>query len=238
MPHFSRYIYDQNNNLNDTTNIYVNLAGFAIGDGLVDPYMQYQEYAPYALDYGLIGNIEYEAMIRCLPQCLDAINNCSQSSLEGLDDCILATDICELCEVEPVIITTGINPYDIRELCTYKPLCYNFTDIDMFYNLNSTIQGLNATKSKWKECSRGVEYQLTLAGDWMLNYAVDIPEMIENNISALIYHGEYDFICNWYGGYKWVQELQWTGNEEWNKQIINHGLWKMRLLVIHNLMED
>ena len=184
---------------------------------MVDPYSQYQEYAHYAKDYGLIGEVEYAAMLACLPDCLAAINNCSQSSLEGLDECILATDICELCEVEPVIITTGINPYDIREQCTYKPLCYNFTDIDLFYNLNTTIKGLNATKSKWKECSRGVEYQLTFTGDWMLNYAVDIPEMLENNVSALIYHGEYDYICNWYGGYKWVKDLKWDGQDGWNK---------------------
>ena len=62
-----------------------------------------------------------------------------------------------------------------------------------------------------------MEYELTFAGDWMLNYAVDIPAMIEANVSALIYHGEYDYICNWYGGYKWVQQLDWTGNAQWNK---------------------
>eukprot|EP00483_Globobulimina_turgida_P008856 UN08874 len=96
------------------------------------------------------------------------------------------------------------------------PLCYNFTDIDLFFNLNSTINGLNAAKNKWEACSNGVGIELILAGDWMLNFAVDIPEMIENNITALIYHGEYDFICNWYGGYKWVKELNWSGNTQWN----------------------
>ena len=108
VPHFSRWIFDQNKDLKPG-NIHVNLAGFAVGDGLVDPYSQYQEYARYAKDYGLIGEVEYAAMLACLPDCLDAINNCSQT-LDGLDECILATDICELCEVEPVIISTGINP--------------------------------------------------------------------------------------------------------------------------------
>ena len=59
----------------------------------------------------------------------------------------------------------------------------------MVYNLNTTINGLNATKSKWKECSRGVEHQLALTGDWNV-------EMIANNVNALTYHGEDDFVCN------------------------------------------
>lgn len=33
----------------------------------------------------------------------------------------------------------------------------------------------------------------------------------------MIYSGEYDFICNWYGGYNWVKNMPWKGNDRFNK---------------------
>ena len=41
--------------------------------------------------------------------------------------------------------------------------------------------------------------------------------MLENGVRVLVYHGEYDYICNWYGGYNWVKNLEWEYNSEWNK---------------------
>ena len=41
--------------------------------------------------------------------------------------------------------------------------------------------------------------------------------MLENGIRVLVYHGEDDFICNWYGGYNWVSQLQWEYSTQWNK---------------------
>ena len=40
--------------------------------------------------------------------------------------------------------------------------------------------------------------------------------MLKDGIQVLVYHGEYDFICNWYGGYNWVKSLDWQYNNEWN----------------------
>jgi serine carboxypeptidase-like clade 4 len=33
----------------------------------------------------------------------------------------------------------------------------------------------------------------------MRNFEVDIPSLLEDGISVLIYAGEFDFICNWIG---------------------------------------
>lgn len=45
----------------------------------------------------------------------------------------------------------------------------------------------------------------------MLNFADDIPVLLASKIPVLVYHGEDDFICNWYGGQKWVTDLEWPG---------------------------
>jgi len=213
VPHVSRRIYDGNQNL-QPGDVYINLKGLAIGDGLVDPYYQYPEYAPYAYDNGLISEAEYKTMEAFLPVCEAEISYCSQNSTLGWTACINAYDMCNLIEVEPVILT-GVNPYDIREQCEYPPLCYNFDNIDSFYNEESTIEALGAAKDKWMECNRIVEMRLVFAGDWMLNFAEDLPILLENDIRVLIYHGEYDFICNWYGGFNWMKHLEWKYQDNW-----------------------
>merc|ERR1712110_459123 len=113
--------------------------------------------------------------------------------------CINAYDTCNLAELLPVT-STGVNPYDIREQCVVEPLCYNFSSVDVFFNLNSTMDALGVEVDKWTSCNRLVEEELVFAGDWMKDF------------------GEYDFIVNWYGGYDWMKALDWQYSKEWNAQ--------------------
>jgi len=195
--------------------IYINLKGFTIGDGLVDPLRQYPGYAPYAKENELVGPKTIDLMVACLPICEAGIYECNANNSASYDACISSYDICNLCELEPVTLT-GINPYDIREQCTYPPLCYNFQNVDDFFNEQSTIQALGAEKN-WVECNRIVELDLVFAGDWMLDFQQDIPPMLADGITGLIYHGNEDFIVNWIGGYDWVSHLEWPYKSQWNK---------------------
>ena len=125
-------------------------------------------------------------------------------------------DTCNLCELFPVTGGGTINPYDIREGCKVPPLCYDFSDVDKFYNLESTIKGLGAEVEKWVECNRAVELELVFAGDWMKDFAEDIPVLLAGGKQVLIYHGIWDYIVNWIGGYYWVERLEWPHKKEWN----------------------
>ncbi|ETO19853.1 hypothetical protein RFI_17373 [Reticulomyxa filosa] len=51
----------------------------------------------------------------------------------------------------------------------------------------------------------------------MLDFQQDIPPMLMAGVTALIYHGNEDYIVNWIGGYNWVSNLQWTYQSQWNK---------------------
>lgn len=50
--------------------------GFAIGNGLTDPAIQYGAYGDYALDMGLITKSEYKTINKVLPVCEAAIKLC------------------------------------------------------------------------------------------------------------------------------------------------------------------
>ena len=53
-----------------------NKQGFAIGNGLTNPEIQYQAYTDYALDRGLIKKAEYNSINKLIPPCKQAIEAC------------------------------------------------------------------------------------------------------------------------------------------------------------------
>ncbi|CAL1385710.1 unnamed protein product [Linum trigynum] len=53
-----------------------------------------------------------------------------------------------------------------------------------------------------------------MMGDWMLDFEVGIPALLESGIKVLIYAGEYDLICNWLGNSNWVDGMKWSGQRK------------------------
>ncbi|KAJ2178531.1 carboxypeptidase C, partial [Coemansia sp. RSA 353] len=42
-------------------------------------------------------------------------------------------------------------------------------------------------------------------------YVRELPPLLEAGIRVLIYAGDADFICNWYGNKAWSEALEWSG---------------------------
>lgn len=57
------------------------LQGFAIGNGLTDPAIQYPAYPDYALEMGLITKAEHDRLEKIVPLCELSIKLCGTSSL-------------------------------------------------------------------------------------------------------------------------------------------------------------
>ena len=115
----------------------INLKGVGVGNGLTDPLVQYQYYPAMAMnntyDIKCVSEDTYEKMVDRLPLCEKLITACQfNTSL-----CLPADDYCNLVETTPYY-KTGLNPYDIRKPCGDSDLCYDFSNLDVFLNLDST----------------------------------------------------------------------------------------------------
>lgn len=99
----------------------------AIGNGWVDPYVQYPQYAEFAHDNKLIGDTQYYSLIAAFAECQDMITN---------SNWLYALEYCQLMVM--TILGNPLNPafnvYDIREKCAQPPLCYDFSDVDKMMN--------------------------------------------------------------------------------------------------------
>jgi len=209
VPAISRRVYDGNSN---REGLHINLAGFGVGNGLTDPVIQYQYYAEMAMNntYGIkcVDEGTYSDMVAHIPNCVKLATACQADASK----CAIADDYCNMSETSP-FYATGLNPYDIRVPCGANSLCYNMTSTETFLNLKSTRDALHVMPEvkEWVECNNVVN--AGFQGDWMRDYATEIAPMLENNIRALIYAGDVDFICNWIGNKAWTRALEWSGHD-------------------------
>ncbi|XP_047149302.1 serine carboxypeptidase-like [Vigna umbellata] len=189
--------------------IHINLKGFAIGNGLTDPAIQYKAYTDYALDMGIILKTDYDRINKLMvPACELAIKLCGT---DGTIACMASYFVCNTIFNSIVSHADNINYYDIRKKCEGS-LCYDFSNLEKFFSIKSVRDALGVGDISFVSCSSTV-YQAMLV-DWMRNLEVGIPCLLEEGINMLVYAGEYDLICNWLGNSKWVHAMEWSGQKE------------------------
>ncbi|WOL09852.1 hypothetical protein Cni_G18605 [Canna indica] len=202
IPAFASRVHQGNKN---KEGIHINLKGFAIGNGLTDPAIQYKAYTDYALDMGIIKESDYKRINKIYPTCELAIKLCGTS---GTVSCLASYLVCNTIFSSIMKIAGNINYYDIRTQCEGS-LCYDFSNMEKFLNLASVRETLGVGNIEFVSCSPTV-YQAMLT-DWMRNLEVGIPALLEDGIKLLVYAGEYDLICNWLGNSRWVHAMEWSG---------------------------
>uniref|UniRef100_A0A7N0ZS57 Carboxypeptidase n=1 Tax=Kalanchoe fedtschenkoi TaxID=63787 RepID=A0A7N0ZS57_KALFE len=191
--------------------IHINLKGFAIGNGLTDPGIQYKAYTDYALDMGIIKKNEHDRINKILPVCETAIKLCGT---DGTISCLASYFVCNTIFSSVMTLAGNINYYDIRKKCEGS-LCYDFSDMEKFLNQKPVRDSLGVGDIEFVSCSPTV-YQAMLV-DWMRNLEAGIPTLLEDGVKLLVYAGEYDLICNWLGNSRWVHAMEWSGQQSFVK---------------------
>eukprot|EP00253_Pinus_taeda_P033117 PITA_33117 len=196
----------------------INLKGFAIGNGLTDPTIQYKAYTDYAFEMGLIREDDYNRINKIYPSCERSIKICGT---KGNDTCIASYFTCKSIFDSILALAGNINYYDIRKECN-GDLCYGFLNMKYYLNQSSVKDALGVGSQQFGLCSTLVfEYMLA---DWMRNMEVGIPTLLEDGVKLLVYAGEYDLICNWLGNSRWVNSMDWFGKDNFKKAPIKSFL--------------
>ncbi|CAF2120813.1 serine carboxypeptidase-like 47 isoform X2 [Brassica rapa] len=187
----------------------INLKGFAIGNGLTNPEIQYGAYGDYALEMKLISESDHESLKQDYVFCQSSIKKCN---LNGGEECSYAFVDCNDIFTQIMSKIEGTNFYDLRKKCVGS-LCYDFSKMEAFLNQKKVRKALGVGNIDFVSCSTTV-YKAML-NDWMVNLADKIPRLLEDGISLLVYAGEFDIICNWLGNSRWVDQLNWSNQKEY-----------------------
>jgi len=183
----------------------INLKGLAIGNGWVDPEIQYAHYADYAYGHGLISKSQEKDAMKPYPQCQKLIQ---QKKYEQ------AFDTCS--EILSIVLEDAgnINYYDVRKKCTFKPLCYDFSSVSKFLNLPDTKTYLGVGSITWTPCAAAV--YPPLEGDFATSYRFDLPFLL-TDYRVIIYNGIFDLACNFWGTAAYLDSMDWPGQNDFVK---------------------
>jgi len=182
--------------------VHINLKGVGIGNGWVDPLIQYGSYGPFAYENNLINDATFEAMNETYKQCYQYI------STGDYDD---ASQVCPGI-MEAVLEYAGnLNVYNIDLQCNPQPLCYDFTNVTNYLNDPTVQQNLGVASQgiTWQTCSDQVNENFGI--DVIESFRYEIPSLLNAGIRVVIYNGDLDLICNWVGGKMWADSMKWSG---------------------------
>jgi len=189
----------------------IDLKGLAIGNGWVDPKIQYGYYADLLNEKGLLDAASTAAYDdTAYPACEALID---VNWFLALEECSLAMEAV-LADAE---LQNGrtINVYDVTKKCEVEPLCYDFSLGTKFLTSPRVMKALGTNpKVQWVDCN--MEVHELLLGDWIGNFAVDLPMVLAANIPVLVYSGTNDWICNYLGGEAWAAAMKWPGQKGYN----------------------
>jgi carboxypeptidase C (cathepsin A) len=202
--HFAAYIVRKNA---ESGNKKINLQGVALGNALVDPRTQYSQYANFMYDRGFLTKSELDTYNNyTYPTCKAAIDSGFWPTALGTCNAGMS-GVLTMSEINA---GRTINVYDVRIPCEVPPLCYDMSNIGKFLNQPSIKAALGIPSSlSWTACANGVH--MALMGDWMTNFAQDLPAVMKAGARVLVYSGVEDFICNYFGGRDWVERMKWSG---------------------------
>jgi cathepsin A (carboxypeptidase C) len=188
----------------------INFKGAMIGNGLVSAYWQYPQYATFAYNNSLIGDVQYEELKVGFATCQDLIKN-SPWEVAMVE-----------CQTEFTAITGNpprFNVYDIKLPCN-GPLCYNFSIVDDFLARSDVIEALGVQGDSWTECNDSVHSALT--PDWFTDESSNVAYLLSQNVPVMVYSGDLDFICNWMGGQMWTNQMTWPGQDTFANLTLNN----------------
>lgn len=219
-PIFSQYILEQNE-LNVAGTAPIDLKAVLIGNGWFNPILQYEAFYNFTSNYstqthhpgGNTYGVHYNASIDSLVSnamygshnCLDQLNDCNSYSYAtntsdgtGNTVCSAADNFCYYMVEYPFDIYTGRDEYDIRYL-TPDPFPYTFY-VD--YLNSAKVQAAIGAYTNFSESSSITGTAFGATGDDAREEGVTAATeyLIDHNVTVVLYFGDADYVCNWFGG--------------------------------------
>jgi len=124
------------------------------------------------------------------------------------------------------MVQPRMSVYSYKSLCDGGMNCTDFSGLeDMMKEpgiqcelFESHGQEVRSYKANSQQAGIGL-----ILADWFNDASVEVAEVLNSQTpdgtpkyEVLIYNGMDDIICNWIGGLKWVEEMNWTHREEFN----------------------
>ena len=203
IPWTAQYVLQQNAIVGITGNVYLPLAGIAVGDGWVDPINQIGFYSDAAFSVGLIDEDTRDNITYYEQMAVSQINAGFYN-----ESSVLFMEILGLFQYFTGGVNStacGANIYDMRVYCDYS---WSY-DAWLVNNVNKAMLGVPLS-IEYQDCN---PYIFTLMG-------VDIAKSVTaqliydlQHLPVMFWTGQDDYIVNYLCSLNWMANLDWPGQE-------------------------
>ncbi|CAI5731669.1 unnamed protein product [Peronospora farinosa] len=220
VPAAAHYVW-QKNKVNIGTPKHINLKGIAIGNGLTQASIQ----LPHSIDMAihnaynisLVDVTELDEMKAAVPVCKSLLQQCPQNRTACFD----GSEFCMEKLFAP-LLSANRNPYDIRMPCTRMDdptKCYDMSYVSEYLDAPNVRKSLGVDSKRvgaWQECNMKVNMAFGMTGDMVKPFNTYVADLLNDDLRVLIYAGDADLMCNWYGNQAWTLALDWKGKGGFN----------------------
>ncbi|KAI8060710.1 carboxypeptidase S1 [Gongronella butleri] len=208
IPAYASYILDQNELIRAGQSDYprINLGSIGIGNGWTDPLIQIQYYPKMACNstYGsVLPERACQRMEKNMDGCLERVRTCYETG--DNNKCSMADVFCNS-HVTSLFSYSHRSYYDVRT--DREP-----PDFYQRFLRKQEIRAAVGARTEFTDCSDQVYFRFANTGDNSRNFAPFVGKLLDNNVPVLLYSGDADFICNWYGNYAWAELLSFSGQD-------------------------
>ncbi|KAH9943528.1 serine carboxypeptidase [Amylocystis lapponica] len=221
-PLFAKYFLDQNLGIiqGSVQGVPINLKVLGIGDGIIDPLIQYGEYASYARNnpyYPLVSESQIQTSETNFTQsggCRDEIISCYVNATDY--DCAAAQLTCDSEILDPLF--GKYYPYYILQTgfeSAYPP------DPTSYLN-NTKLMASIGAESKWQETNSGVLFNFQDTGDGMRKSTTELEHVINSGVHVVIYEGDADYLYNYMGVEAVMDSLNTSASAAWAEQSLSN----------------
>ena len=222
-PAFFHYFQDQNaavaNGTQNGTALTINTLG--IGNGIINERIQAPFYPQFAVNntYGIhayndtvfnYANFAYYMNNGCRDQ-IDLCAEADQSTLSGQAICTEAADMCRDNVESPYYNYGGRGVYDIRHPYDDPTPPSYFED----YLNQGFVQQAIGVDLNYTDANDDIYWAFQQTGDFVYNSLLeDLEDILNSGVSVTLYHGDADYICNWFGGEAVSLQINYTNADK------------------------
>ncbi|KAJ7596550.1 Alpha/Beta hydrolase protein [Mycena floridula] len=224
LPLFASEIYDQNSKLEAAGLSPINLTSVMIGQFRFIVSV-YDMLCTSASLFPIVNIASCVRMKQVMPRCKKWMQEACFEQFEAIN-CQAAVGFCSAELQGPFTDSIGLNPYDIREKCTYTEdsLCYPLLKLGFLSRVTAYLNrdkvkkmiGVDSAAGNFSLVAMPVYWAFESRLDKFHPTALHVAALLERGIQVLIYVGNFDLVCNWVGNQMWTLALEWSGKEDFN----------------------
>lgn len=167
-----------------------------------------------AYNVTLLNETQLAAAKEAVPGCEDVLYACQANASACLDMDATCGQLISALD------SAHRNMFDVRLECFNEEDgadCYNMTTITQYLNSEPVRKYLNVSEvaPAWQMCSSSVG--TSFAADVGKDFSPYVADLLNDDaLRVLVYNGDADMMCNWYGARAWTTQLEWKHRAEFS----------------------